>query len=125
VIDFFNLTVHRIHNKPPEWQWFYLNARDMPEDFIQVQGGVPTAFYKSGPRKGRPKWGPREDYEKLWIRRADVKETEHRWESETGKCHACEGSGERMRRVSAATKEFVTCSRCSGSGKAVVAGKGE
>ena len=119
MIDFFNLAAQRLHGKPEGWKWCQLDAHRKPEDFVEVTGAVPVGVVSRGPRKGSPKW-PKE-LERIWLRMSDIERVRLDWERETGKCNNCCGRG----RVSAGWsrengRQTRECSRCGGSGKAVV-----
>lgn len=114
-IDWFHKTAIRVCGLPDGWQWCKLDGHNMPEDFIQITGGVPTKVFVRGPRKGKPKWSG-VTLATYWIRRADVEETKRLWEAESGKCANCEGDGKETASVSVNGKTFRTCSRCNGSG---------
>jgi hypothetical protein len=117
MIDLFNLTARRVHNMPEDWRWCRLNSHNKPEDFIEVEGAIPTGVFKSGPRKGRPKW-PKE-LQTIWMRRRDMDRVAIEWEKETGKCHKCDGTGQEWAGWNKEEgRKTRKCDRCSGSGKA-------
>lgn len=119
--DAFNATAIRCHGKPEGWKWHTLDARDVPSGYTKVSGSVPTGVFKSGPRKGQPKWTS--DPNVVWMRNVDIAETKRLWEIENDKCIACYGTGKYCHRVSVnpQTKEvergFRKCSKCEGTGK--------
>ena len=112
-VDFFNLTVQRIHGRSPEWQWCSLDAHDMPEDFIKVGGEVPIGVIARGELKGRPKWP--NTIEHVYVRTRDIEESKRLWQVETGKCSECYGSGEV---VCGLPRVASPCRSCGGTGRA-------
>jgi hypothetical protein len=110
------MAAHRLHGKPAEWRWFSLNSGDAPEGFVKVVGAVPVGTYRSGKRKGRPKWP--KDGETLWIKRDDFTAMQAAWESETGKCAGCCGAGGTIKRASIDGAEYQECRVCCGTGEA-------
>lgn len=116
-MDWWNETAKRCHDKPDGWMWYRVDA-DAPEGFVEVEGAVPIGEYKRGPRKGRPKWGPRKDGERIWMKESDVEETKRLWAEQIGQCPKCTGSGKVVKSVSVhdGTK-YRECSECAGSGK--------
>lgn len=116
MIDFFNMTAHRVHGMPEDWRWCQLDGHDKPEDFIEVKGSIPIGQFKSGPRKGRTKW-PKE-LQTIWMRRREIDRVRDDWESENHTCHKCEGSGEECYGFSKHQgRKMRTCQRCNGTGK--------
>jgi hypothetical protein len=113
-VDFVNLTVQRLHGKPPEWQWCSQDAHDMPEDFIRVGGEVPIGVFVRGKLKGHPKWPDK--IEHVYVRNRDIEETERLWELETGKCSKCYGLGEVVRGL---PRVASPCRSCGGTGRAM------
>lgn len=115
-VDFFQLTVERIHKVPAGWKWCNLNSHNMPEDFIEVKGAVPDGTYKSGKRKGRPKFPKIVDT--FFIRRSQLNETASLWEQETGLCEKCQGACKVVVSWSSTTgSKYEKCSKCKGTGK--------
>jgi len=119
-MDWFNEAAKRFHGKPDGWLWASLNARDAPDGFIKITGGIPTGTVKTGPRKGRPKWPPEKDLETIWLRIGEIDQIKRDWSDQTGLCSECLGTGKRLKSVSVASgKTFATCKACGGTGKAV------
>ena len=99
----------------PGWQaeaW-----EDIGGDSI-VEGSVPDGFYRSGPRKGKPRFTrPRT---KVVVTKAELQAAATAYEAETRKCWDCKGSGQVWAGWSKAEgTKYRTCSRCDGSGDAV------
>jgi hypothetical protein len=80
-----------------------------------VTGGVPVGAYKSGPRKGEPRFrGPGN---KIVVSRAEMEATAAAYESETGNCWNCYGTGQLPVGWNKADgMSHGTCTRCGGSG---------
>jgi len=118
MIDLFQLTAQRRHGVPAGWRWRKLDSFNKPKGFIEMQGAVPIGEYKSGPRKGRPKWPKESECQTIWLKDSEMDEVAAEWESETGKCHKCDGSGQEFWAWSAKDgTKTRTCKRCEGSGK--------
>jgi hypothetical protein len=99
---------------PPEWRAFRWEAKGRG---VLVEGAIPLAVYKRGPRKGKPKWNPRTDESAIVV--LDNMHTEWlaQWESRTGKCHACAGSGQEWAGWSLTTGvSYRPCQRCGATG---------
>jgi hypothetical protein len=118
MLDLFQMTAERIHNVGAGWKWCHVSAIDVPPGFIKVRGAIPIGQYKSGKRKGHPKWPKDDQLQTLWMKKTDMDAMALQWEVEQQKCHKCEGSGEVV--VSSHVvhgKTFGKCKRCKGSGK--------
>jgi hypothetical protein len=83
-----------------------------------VTGSVPTGTYKSGPRKGDLKFtGPKS---KIVVTKVEIEATAAAYESSTGKCWNCQGTGQTWAGWSKDNgTRYKTCSRCKGTGIAV------
>ena len=92
-VDFYNLTAVRCHGKPEGWRWYSLSSSDAPDGYVLLKGSVPVGTYRSGPRKGRTKWPPKQPSDAVWMTDSDVEETKRLWCVETGLCGKCCGSG--------------------------------
>jgi hypothetical protein len=101
----------------PGWKAF--RWEKVGDDSI-VTGSVPTGTYRSGPRKGRPKFtGPET---KVIVTKAELEVTAAAYESTTGKCWDCKGSGQTWAGWSKDEgTRYETCSRCKGTGTALSA----
>ena len=115
-IDFINVTAQRRHGKPDGWQWLRLDAHNKPEGYFEVVGAVPVGTYRSGKRKGRPKWD-RKTAEMIWMRDDDLVETKRLWGIETGKCAECQGTKKQVKSVSVVDGvTYQQCKTCQGTG---------
>lgn len=115
-MDFINETAKRCHGKPDDWRWYSLDAHNKPPGFFEVIGSVPVGKYRSGKRKGRPKWD-RKIAETVWMKWDDLKETKRLWGIETGKCPECLGTGKQVKSVSVVDgTTYRPCGDCDGTG---------
>ena len=115
MVDFLQLTAERVHKVPKGWKWCKVDSHNKPDDFIEMQGAVTVGEYKSGPRKGRPKW-PKE-LQTIWMRRSEIDRVAIEWEIEEGKCQKCYGAGQESVGWSKAEgTRYRKCQRCNGSG---------
>lgn len=77
-------------------------------------GGIPTTI-----KNGKKKWPVAKLREKVILTREDVTAEEIRYETETGNCHICYGSGKQTvgwnHITGVKTRE---CPKCGGSGRA-------
>jgi hypothetical protein len=118
MIDLFQLTAERVHKVPSGWRWCRLDSHNKPQGFIEMQGAIPIGEYKSGPRKGMPKWPNSDQLQTIWIQESEMNAVAEQWESETGKCHKCDGSGKTVASSHVVHgKTYRECKRCKGSGK--------
>ena len=83
---------------------------------LLVEGGVPRLL-ESGPRKGKQTW--RDVLIQKAVVTGDEIDAEHaRYESTTGKCGDCYGTGEVFASWSVAKgTTFRECKRCGGTGE--------
>ena len=120
--DIHAITARRVHNLPDEWRPCIYESLDRDLGFA-LTGAVPIGIYSRGPRKGRPKWPPKRDLQRVVITTDEVRQTQIQWENETGKCCRCGGSGDQEKSVSvkdgAVQRTYRTCIGCEGSGKAL------
>lgn len=120
-VDFWNL-IARERGMPEGWCWFRLEVVDhrLPRDEAasSVTGAVCTTVFKSGPRKGELNWAKRDGSTErtLIITFKELDARERQWESDTGKCCRCFGSG---------NDSFGKCRRCGATGKAASCEKRE
>jgi hypothetical protein len=98
----------------PGWEAFKWEVAG--EDSI-VEGSVSQGTYRSGPRKGQPKLA--RPGTKVVVTKSELQAAAVAYEAETGKCWDCKGTGQVMKRWSAAEgTSYKTCPRCKGSGEA-------
>jgi len=73
----------------------------------------------TGAVKRGPKWPPLKECQQVYVSPAEADAYALAWETRTGKCHECEGSGKEVAsfccRKSKAT--YRPCSRCDGTGE--------
>ena len=96
--------------------WEAYRWEDCDGDSI-VTGDVPDGVYRSGPRKGRPRFkGPGR---RVIITRSDMWAVATAYEAETGKCWDCKGTGQTWAGWSKAEgTHYRECQRCGGTGEA-------
>ena len=114
--DLHELTARRVHSLPPEWRaGVYRSLHPLGFELI---GSVPIGIISRGPRKGRPKFPPRNQWRAVVISNEQVAETWRQWEAETGRCSHCGGSGQQVKSISVTEgASYRTCSGCGGTGK--------
>jgi len=105
---------------PSDWKVFRWQAHGEKETgFSTLTGAVVTETYKTGKRKGLPKWSARDKSTELQISipQTDFKLWIQQWESETGLCHQCLGCG--LEWVGWSKRDgcrYGKCRNCGGSG---------
>jgi len=95
--------------------WKAVNCKRAGNDSI-VEGCVPEGVYRSGRRQGQPRFiGPKS---KVVVTQAELENAASEYESETGKCWDCHGTGSVLTgwRKPYGTR-YATCSRCGGKGE--------
>jgi hypothetical protein len=116
MIDFPELIIKKRENLPDNWRVY--NYRWLDSRVMEVTGAV-APLYVRGPKKGRINWSKKDkDTVRTFILLAtELEEGIARREKETGKCHACEGTGMRVFGWSKAEgTKYKTCDLCKGSG---------
>ena len=95
--------------------WKAFRWEDCDGDGI-LTGCVPNGVYRSGPRKGRPRFlGPDR---RVIVTKAELDERATRYEADTGNCWNCKGSGQECYGWKQGEGNiYRTCGRCGGSGK--------
>ena len=73
-LDGFTIVCREKFGVPEAWQWVTLDAHEQPEDFVKVSGACPIGTWRSGKRKGRPKFGKQRDT--FFVRMAEVRAAE-------------------------------------------------
>jgi len=68
--DVLNIIARRKLGASPKWEWF--RAMITPSGYL-IQGSVPIGVFKSGPRKGQMKWGPRDTADTVIITDEEMK----------------------------------------------------
>lgn len=119
--DFHAMAARKVHGLPDEWQpRIYRVLGDARVTIgYSLTGAVPVGVITRGPRKGRPKWPPRNDLREVIITPADVAAATAEWAATTGLCPKCGGEGRIVWRVSAANgTEYRPCKTCGETGKA-------
>jgi hypothetical protein len=100
--------------RKPGWVMFAWECVGETRDVI-VTGCVPTDTYKSGPRKGRPKFISPGD--KCVVTQVEEMDAKRDYERDTGKCNGCQGSGKQWAGWSAGEgSRYRECRRCGSTG---------
>ena len=116
--DIHAITARRVHGLPDDWQPRIYGCLDRGLGFY-LRGAVPIGTISRGPRKGRLKWPPLGQLQKVVITPDEVRQTRIQWENETGLCSYCGGSGQQVKSVGINGTTYRTCISCDGSGKAL------
>lgn len=88
--------------------------------YQSVTGAVCEHHFLRGPRKGQTNWQKRDarTEQTVNITVVDHDKWVKDWQSRTGKCSECVGTGEVFKRWSLKTgTEFSQCHKCKGTGK--------
>lgn len=104
----------------PGWKAFKWEGKD--RGFNIVTGSVPIGTYTKGPRAGTPKWPSRghATEAEVIITKAELDAEAAIYESKTGNCYNCSGSGQELAGWSKDTgARYRSCSTCKGEGKAI------
>jgi hypothetical protein len=116
--DIHAIAARRVHGLPADWQPRIYGCLDRDLGFY-LRGAVPIGTYSRGPRKGRPKWPPLGQLERVVITADEVKQARICWENETGLCSHCGGSGQQVKSTGINGTTYRECGACSGTGKAL------
>jgi hypothetical protein len=109
---------YRLDRLPNGWQPRIYGCLDRDLGFY-LQGAVPIGTYSRGPRKGRPKWPPLGQLQRLVITTEEVAQARIWWENETGLCSYCGGSGQQVKSIGINGTIYRECIGCEGTGKAI------
>ena len=97
----------------PDWK---VAKMEWIGDSMLIEGGDARPI-KSGPNKGRPTWRECKVFDKIILTQAEIEAEEAAYETTTGNCHQCNGTGKRLVRSSVLSgKEYGPCRRCGGTG---------
>jgi hypothetical protein len=119
-LDFAEAMLRRRHGLPEDFRFFKFEAvGETGEDYSGTMlTGVICPLVATGPRKGRPNWKAKDKttQRKFFVPDSAVAQEEQAYESETGKCAECMGSGKQVHSVSAkAGTTYRPCRKCKGS----------
>lgn len=123
MIDLLESQAREKAGMPPTWlayRWACMPPGHPETLYYEVEGIVTTATYKSGPRKGRPNYdaGDQSTERTVIISAAEHAEYVARWERETGKCAACNGSGKEIASCGVDIETtYRPCRKCKGTGR--------
>lgn len=116
--DIHLLAARRIHDLPDDWQARIYGCLDRGLGFY-LRGAVPIGTYSRGPRKGKPKWPPLGQLQRVVITADEVLQERIRWESETGLCSHCGGTGLQVKSTGINGTIYRKCVSCDGTGTAL------
>ena len=122
--DFHAMAARRVHGLPDEWKPCIYQVQSDPRETIgySLTGAVPVGVISRGPRKGRSKWPPLRQLQRVIITPADVAAATAEWVAATGLCPKCGGEGRVAWRISGGRgTEYRPCKACGGTGKAPTA----
>jgi len=108
----------------PDHNWIEVRVIGNTRD-IMVTLAKPTGVYKSGERKGEPKYTKAVEHQAVvTVAETDAEVTAY--ETRTGLCSDCDGSKRTAAGWSAGTgTRYETCARCKGDGKSHLTGAPE
>jgi len=116
--DFHTIAARQVHGLPADWQPRIYGCLDRDLGFY-LRGAVPIGTYSRGPRKGRPKWPPLGQLQRVVITADEVKQARIQWENETGLCGSCGGTGQQVRSIGVSGTTYRQCTACDGTGAAL------
>lgn len=119
--DFYAMAARRVSDLPKEWQpriYRVLGNARVTVGY-SLTGAAPVGVITRGPRKGQPKWPPRNQMREVIVTPAEVAAVKAEWVAFTRLCPRCGGEGRIAWRVSTANgTEYRPCQACGGTGKA-------
>jgi len=116
----------REHNDLPEgWRWTTMEVLDhegkKPRDwrYVKYTGAVYSTLISRGPRKGRDNLKKPDEgtFRVVVVDDQAFRAWLPTWEQQTGKCHVCQGSGQKWMGWSADNgHRYAKCPRCDSTG---------
>lgn len=116
--DIHAIAARRVHGLPADWQPRIYGCLDRGLGFY-LRGAVPIGTYSRGPRKGKTKWPPLGQLQRVVITADEVRQARIWWENDTGLCSHCGGSGQQVKSVGINGTTYRTCISCEGAGTAM------
>ena len=102
---------------PPDWTpRIYRTCGGIGFELI---GAVPIGYVSRGIRRGRPKFPPLRDMQRVYVSHEQLEKTKAAWQQETGLCVRCGGDGQEIARIDSLGTTYRPCTICGGSGQAV------
>lgn len=95
------------------WQCMPPNAKETI--YYELEGGIPQANFKSGPRKGRPNYSTCTDRMTLRVTAPELVQFEKDYIDATGNCSECMGEGQTVASVGVSGTAYRECKQCHGA----------
>ena len=115
--DIHAITARKVHNLPDNWEPVVYGCLDRGLGYYLI-GAVPVGTFSRGSRKGRPKFPPKNQLQRVVITAAEKKQAQMEWENTTGLCSCCGGSGKQVKSISITEgATYRDCVACNGTGK--------
>jgi len=117
------IDVHAREKAKASESWIVHNIMMMDDDSLALTGSE-VPIISRGKNKGRPNWKKRDvaTEKKVCIQPQEHDEWLLRWETRTGKCSRCQGTGQVVGSLrhhdDVTTAVMGTCGRCDGDGLA-------
>jgi len=121
-VDFTMLALRSKHTIPDGWSVYMWEVKNhgTENEYVLHTGAIVTEVFKSGPRKGRKNWAPKNRTHEmaLPITHEEVKASALAWAAETGNCPQCKGNGTRCVGWSRDDgNKYAHCNTCAGTGR--------
>jgi hypothetical protein len=121
--DWYQAFAEKHRSVPPGWRWFRVQTlnHQAPRDqqTVLMEGGVAPKKTR-GKYAGRPDWKARDKSldRTLALTFAELEQFQRDWETETGKCAQCYGTGRGWAGWSSAEGDrYADCRPCDATGK--------
>lgn len=98
------------------WAWMPPGAKE--PFYMEMEGCVPDARFRSGPRKGRLNVSKCSGRQTVYLSVEKRDAWLMAWSQETGNCLGCYGNGDTITGCSSEGTTYRTCKTCGGTGKA-------
>ena len=115
--DVYAIAAQRVYSLPADWKPIVYECLDRGLGYC-LTGAVPIGTYVRGPRRGRPKFPPKGQWQRVVITPDEAKEARDWWEHKTGFCGHCGGSGEWVKSAGVNGTTYRECVHCGGTGMA-------
>lgn len=119
--DFYNLFAQQ-QGAPVSWQWYEIRRTGTPaQQLVLIRGAVCTATINRSQYKGQIDWKKLDGstLREYVATTNQIDAVRDGWEHQTGRCATCGGDGRECCGWSTADgRQYRTCRRCGGSGRA-------